>query len=93
MGMRFTGGLITGVEPTSWAQLNGISVGDQIVEVGGQNVEALDHKELVALLKGSRPLTIVLRQLKKRKQQANVMNQFNLSVPSCTVNHVLLNDE
>ncbi|XP_018115257.1 USH1 protein network component harmonin S homeolog isoform X4 [Xenopus laevis] len=51
---------ISNVKPGSLSAEVGLDVGDQIVEVNGEDFTNLDHKEAVRVLKGSRSLTITI---------------------------------
>ncbi|KAM4722290.1 LOW QUALITY PROTEIN: harmonin [Rhinophrynus dorsalis] len=51
---------ISNVKPGSLSAEVGLEVGDQIVEVNGVDFSAVDHKEAVQVLKGSRSLTITI---------------------------------
>ncbi|NP_001096522.1 Usher syndrome 1C [Xenopus tropicalis] len=51
---------ISNVKPGSLSAEVGLEVGDQIVEVNGEDFTNLDHKQAVKVLKGSRSLTITV---------------------------------
>ncbi|XP_041445564.1 harmonin isoform X1 [Xenopus laevis] len=51
---------ISNVKPGSLSAEVGLDIGDQIVEVNGEDFTKLDHKEAVRVLKGSRSLTITI---------------------------------
>ncbi|XP_047248554.1 harmonin isoform X3 [Girardinichthys multiradiatus] len=51
---------ISNVKPGSLSAEVGLEVGDQIVEVNGEDFTTVDHKEAVKVLKSSRSLTITV---------------------------------
>ncbi|KOC69800.1 Whirlin [Habropoda laboriosa] len=72
LGLMIRGGLeyglgiyITGVDKDSVADRAGLLVGDQIIEVNGQNFEEATHDEAVEILKTNKRMTLLIRDVGK----------------------------
>ncbi|XP_033175111.1 whirlin isoform X6 [Bombus vosnesenskii] len=72
LGLMIRGGLeyglgiyVTGVDKDSVADRAGLLVGDQIIEVNGQNFEEATHDEAVEILKTNKRMTLLIRDVGK----------------------------
>ncbi|XP_043259994.1 whirlin-like isoform X3 [Colletes gigas] len=72
LGLMIRGGLeyglgiyVTGVDKDSVADRAGLLVGDQIIEVNGQNFEEATHDEAVQILKTNKRMTLLIRDVGK----------------------------
>ncbi|XP_076167140.1 whirlin protein dyschronic isoform X1 [Ptiloglossa arizonensis] len=72
LGLMIRGGLeyglgiyVTGVDKDSVADRAGVLVGDQIIEVNGQNFEEATHDEAVQILKTNKRMTVLIRDVGK----------------------------
>ncbi|XP_020291719.1 whirlin-like isoform X1 [Pseudomyrmex gracilis] len=72
LGLMIRGGLeyglgiyVTGVDKDSVADRAGLLVGDQIIEVNGQNFEEATHDEAVQILKTNKRMSLLIRDVGK----------------------------
>ncbi|XP_043495742.1 whirlin isoform X3 [Polistes fuscatus] len=72
LGLMIRGGLeyglgiyVTGVDKDSVADRAGLLVGDQIIEVNGQNFEEATHDEAVQILKTNKKMSLLIRDVGK----------------------------
>ncbi|XP_049977764.1 whirlin isoform X2 [Alexandromys fortis] len=66
---------ITGVDPGSEAEISGLKVGDQILEVNGRSFLSILHDEAVKLLKSSRHLILTVKDVGRLPHARTTVDQ------------------